>query len=251
MNQQPDKLFKDALENHQRQAPVIAWSRIESGLNKKKSKPGWLSIAASLLFILTLTATIWWFVRQEAPSSKKIITQNQITPDPVKESEQQKEILPQNSSVPPALAEHSKAQILSSAETSTQVSVPKEKQVTQEKPMEEVPGSGIPEQVEINEPSELISITAVNDTVEQYIEEVSRKDNYKIVLEASEVNEKYLNKKSLAQATDDSKKTSTLKKVLDKAYDLKHDQDPFGELRQMKNEILALNLQGDRKQQNK
>jgi hypothetical protein len=63
---------------------------------------------------------------------------------------------------------------------------------------------------------------------------------------------KYLDKKSLAQATSGEKKPSTLRKLLDKAYDLKHNQDPFGDLRQKKNEILALNFRSEKQRsQNK
>jgi hypothetical protein len=37
-----------------------------------------------------------------------------------------------------------------------------------------------------------------------------------------------------------------LRKLLDKAYDLKHNQDPLGDLRQKKNEIFALNFKNDK-----
>ena len=64
--------------------------------------------------------------------------------------------------------------------------------------------------------------------------------------------DEYLNKKELAQATSKEKKSSTLKKLLKKADDLTNDQDPFGELRQKKNEILALNFKTDKQRgQNK
>ena len=64
----------------------------------------------------------------------------------------------------------------------------------------------------------------------------------KIIFAAEDIDTKYLDKKALAEATSDAKKSSTLKKLLDKAYDLKYNQDPFGDLRQKKNEILALNF---------
>jgi hypothetical protein len=67
-----------------------------------------------------------------------------------------------------------------------------------------------------------------------------------IILAAEEVNEKYLDKKSLAEATHEEKKSSTFKKLLDKANNLKHNQDAIGEIRQKKNEILALNFRNDK-----
>jgi hypothetical protein len=73
-----------------------------------------------------------------------------------------------------------------------------------------------------------------------------------LVYTVDEVNEKYLDKKSLAEATSADKKPSTLRKLLDKAYDLKHNQDPFGDLRQKKNEILAPNFKSEKQRsQNK
>jgi hypothetical protein len=69
-----------------------------------------------------------------------------------------------------------------------------------------------------------------------------------IVFSAEEVNEKYLDKKGMADATPESKAASSLRKLLDKAYALKHNQDPMGELRQKKNEILAFNFKDDKPQ---
>ncbi len=71
----------------------------------------------------------------------------------------------------------------------------------------------------------------------------SGEKNIKITISANE-SEKFLNKNSLAQATPSEKKTSTLKKLLDKAEDM----DPFGDLRQKKNEILALNFRSEKNQ---
>ena len=73
--------------------------------------------------------------------------------------------------------------------------------------------------------------------------ERSEQKNITLVFTAQEVDEKYLKKKNaVAEATSEEKETSTWRKVLDKAHDLKHNQDPLGDLRQKKNEILALNF---------
>jgi hypothetical protein len=71
-----------------------------------------------------------------------------------------------------------------------------------------------------------------------------------ITITAAE-SEKYLDKVALAEATSDEKKPSTFQKLLKKADDLKNNQDPFGELRQRKNEILALNFKNEKRGQNK
>jgi hypothetical protein len=80
----------------------------------------------------------------------------------------------------------------------------------------------------------------------------SKSSHVTIVITSTEADEKYLDKKSLAEATSEEKKSSTLRKLLDTAYDLKNNQDPFGDLRQKKNEILALNFKSEKQRsQNK
>jgi hypothetical protein len=82
------------------------------------------------------------------------------------------------------------------------------------------------------------------------VQAVEEKKNITIVFTAEEVNEKYLVKKTDAEATADEKEASGLKKLLDKAYDLKHNQDPLGSLRQKKDEILAMNFKNEKRTQN-
>ncbi len=69
------------------------------------------------------------------------------------------------------------------------------------------------------------------------------------MIEADEVNEKYLTKRTVSKATSQDDRSSGIKKLLDKANDLKNNQDPFGDLRHMKDEILALNFQSNKKQE--
>lgn len=246
MNRQPDKLFKEAFENHQKQAPANAWSRIESGLNKKKYKPGWLSMAAALLLISGVSAIVW-LTSARGDQASKIISQNQPVHDEVLSSPGIKEETPELTTDNNPQTETNQQMKVDPAPT-VYSAVEKNKSLTKEKLITDTNEIKIQELTD-DAPDKLIAAVPSDNLIHEAVEAVSPSEKLKIVLEASEVNEKYFDKKSLAQATDDNKKPSTLRKVLDKAYDLKHDQDPFGELRQMKNEILALNLQGDRKQQ--
>jgi hypothetical protein len=101
-----------------------------------------------------------------------------------------------------------------------------------------------------------IDIASVETITQPQIETTSvpaetEHEKITLVYTAKDV-EEYLDKKSLAEATSDSKKSSTLKKLLKKANDLTNNQDPFGELRQKKNEILALNFKNEKQRgQNK
>ena len=64
-----------------------------------------------------------------------------------------------------------------------------------------------------------------------------------ILISAEEVNAKYLNEPFIADATPENKKSSKLRDLFEKAQDM----DPIGEIRQLKNEVLALNFKSEKK----
>jgi hypothetical protein len=253
MKQQPDNFFSEKLKGLQKTAPPAAWSKIENNLSKKNNRALWLKIAAALLVL----ATAFTFI---------LVSRNNVGSDQTARLEQQKEqSLPGDST-------NSKSSPVKQPVAPKETSSPKKKNVEQakekksekeqkKKSMErslERPPSFTSREQSIAETSVNTTLPSIADTasattiplnasltaVDDQREEKTN-TSVKIVYNAADV-QKYLNKKSLAEATTDEKKTSTLKKVLDKAYDLKHNQDPLGELRQKKNEILALNFRNDK-----
>jgi hypothetical protein len=109
----------------------------------------------------------------------------------------------------------------------------------------------VPQDLNIN--NELASTTENTSTNSPEVEPTpgSPKETMTLVFTATEVNN-YLDKKNIAKATSDNKKPSTLMKLLKKANNLTSNQDPLGELRQKKSEILALNFKNDKQRgQNK
>lgn len=262
MNQQPDKLFREKLAGFQKTVPASAWNNVEARLNKKNNKGLWLKIAASLLL---LAVTV--FLLLPANSDDQLHQTSQNNSD--KETLQQKETLDQEK----------KEEIL-------QQPVAELKKPSADTPVKGVKETGLKYsesktkkterrsvQTDIGTPPGIISIEKQEEKIIQQLEIKSEApeiealptetlltentstiedEGVTLIFSAEQVNEKYLNKKSLAQATPGDKKTSTLRKLLDKAYDLKHNQDPFGDLRQKKNEILALNFRSEKQRsQNK
>ena len=71
-----------------------------------------------------------------------------------------------------------------------------------------------------------------------------------ITYSAAEVNERFL-KKNLVDATSEEKKQSGIQKLLTLAADIKNTSNGLGDLREKKNEILALNFHDDKRGQNK
>lgn len=244
MNQQPDKLFRDKLQSFQAPAPSGAWNRIEANLDKKNNKVLWFRIAASLLLVAIATFLLW-----PTNSTDTTVPQSQLA-DKTKQQEvvqppQKKETeiitpapVPQNTIAKKDVA------IRKRVETRQTVST-KENIVVEQKKEEALIAENINSPVEKNETAD----TSVNSTTAETQTTVAastEEQKVKIIFSAEDIDNKYLDKKALAEATSDEKKSSTLKKLLDKAYDLKYNQDPFGDLRQKKNEILALNFRTDK-----
>jgi hypothetical protein len=253
MNQQPDKLFKEKLYNHSKPVSANAWNRVESRLDKKNSKGLWLKIAAALL-ILAVATFILWPANQSNENQpvasnklKEMKSPPVVAPSGTKQSIQ-KDSLPDAALINPvATVKKDKG----GRKHPGQKNVSKKITVPSPPLLEENIVVADNNEVKKNTPVITDQLPEIN-TDTQIKNTVSQDEAITLVYSAKEVNEKYLDKKSLAQATSEDKKPSTLRKLLDKAYDLKHNQDPFGDLRQKKNEILALNFKNEKQRsQNK
>lgn len=238
--QQPDNFFREKLANHQRPAPVGAWDRIVSSLEKKTAyRFGWWKIAASFLLVAGAMYTLWFFA---STSMKQPLAEkgNKIETLPGKTNESAVE--EGKESHDKVISPESKPGIASTPKKS----VKKFKRINGATPAVAVESS--PEQNEKSQPDVLPE--AVMAPVFTQREPAQKKATITMTISADETN-KYLDKKALAQATSEEKKSSTFKKLLKKANDLKSNQDPFGDLREKKNEILALNFKNEKRGQNK
>ena len=249
MNQQPDQLFREKLEGYQKPAPASAWEKIAAAQSKKNDKWLWLKIAASIALVAVVGYISWPETKTQDLSQESLAKpKEQKTSEQVPSTDTKAADVKTETSEP-----SSKEQSTSSSKRNR--SVKKISPITdgvQDLNLSEIPKEEVlPLQNETNE-----NIASLETVIQPQIEETStaaQPDPQKITLvyTAKDV-EEYLDKKSLAEATSDSKKSSTLKKLLKKAEDLTNNQDPFGELRQKKNEILALNFKSEKQRgQNK
>lgn len=247
MNQQPDKLFRDKLQSFQTPAPSGAWNRIENNLDKKKDKVLWLRIAASLLLVAVATFLLWPTnsINTQNPeltgSTKKHET---VKPEVKKKEQAVQESLPQQNSIAEKENVSPKA-ILKKKKTQQQKPVDKIESINTENTVAVLNETPSHQNQVIEEKKEISSEPVVVEKPATVAAVTSQK--VKIIFSAQEVDNKYLDKKALADATSADKKPSTFKKLLDKAYDLKYNQDPFGDLRQKKDEILALNFRKEKR----
>ena len=254
MNQQPDKFIREKLEGFQKTAPSLAWEKIEAGLDKKNNKGLWLKIAAAVLLLAVSSFVLWTYrnpsVDTESLTAKKEV-QKVIAPD--QKTTNTTDAVADKEISNPEKTNTEQAPIRKPGRKAKSPVVHEEVQT----PREEVtiagtePGPSVPVINEATDPDEIKTDEAVAVVVPVVENSADTEETVTIVYSAEEVNEKYLDKDALAKATSKQNKPSTFRKLLEKAYDLKNNQDPFGDLRQKKNEILALNFKSEKRSQNK
>ncbi|MBL0742799.1 hypothetical protein [Chryseolinea lacunae] len=263
MNQQPDKFFRDKLEHYQHPAPSGAWDKIEAGLEKKTTRGIWWRIAASLLLVALVSFTLWKTTHtatdvpaladqtQPAPSTT-------IQPDQAKPQATPSETMPEKTTEAHIRKELAQTKKQTSSHPEPQhrknISVPNQSVVSEQTVAQNAAAPKDQQAPTLDVVSEPLTnntatvATATPDVAPVVAESAPKKITITVTAIESEG---YLDKKALADATSGEKKSSTLQKLLKKADDLKNNQDPFGELRQKKNEILALNFKSEKRGQNK
>ena len=250
MKQLPDDHFRRRLKDHSLPPPPSAWSRIESNLPGTRRNT-WIKIAAAILLLLTASALI--VLMRDNNSKPQMVAEEQSLP---KEN-------------PP----HQTDSTVGSEGANESNRIPTEETLAAEETLQTRPDPPsarstvtkdelLPDRTETR-----VAETTATDSHDVVTAEPAPDANattsavatkvpasapapFKLVLEADEVQAKYLRKKSVAHATDEDTKSSGLKKLLNKANDISN-QDPIGDLRQMKDDIFALNFQGKKRDQRK
>jgi hypothetical protein len=217
MTSQPEKLFRDKLENFQSPAPMAAWDRIEGNLDKPLKNKLWVKIAASLL-LLAVAGFFIWKANLLDKSSSLTKTDNAVPKDKSTEKYIRKE------NTAPIIAEQTPVQKKIKSKNKTKVIEKNKPVLTEEIVIQEAP---------INES---VKVAVVETNLVQ--EPTSRT----IIYTAEEVNAKFLRKKLSPEATTAEKKSSGIQKLMGLAYTLKNPDTGIGDLRQKKDEILALNF---------
>lgn len=223
MTSQPDKFFRDALENLQRPAPIRAWGKIESNIKKSDNKGLWLKIAAGLL-LLCIVGFLMWPI---SGSEKTILVEA-------------KKIKPRENTQ----KNNSNKVVASSVVDDEKIKsnyTPANEKVTLKEKLPLVAASTESKNEKTTIALESIETPRAVQAVAE-INSVETQPSRTIVYTAEEVNANYLRKKTLPEATIETKKTSGIQKLMGLAYELKNTDNGLGDLRQKKNEILALNF---------
>jgi len=259
MNQPLDNFFREKLERVHKPAPSAAWDRIDAGLEGRQRKSLWLKIAASALIVAAGSFILW--PREQGADRMHIVERSHKTPLPQSSPEQRGQeptsapapSSPAVAMTPPSAIKpqlKKQRQATPHKENAPVLSYPDQQPVAYE--THEAPQTSM-QPSPIHDPATAVQpVPTSADVVLAQAETEEETDRaVTLVYTADEINEKYLDKEALEKATSAQKKPSTFRKLLEKAYDLKNNQDPMGGLRQKKNEILALNFKSEKRSQNK
>ncbi len=232
MTSQPDKLFREKLENFQRPAPVAAWDRIEKNLLKPSRTIIWLRIAAGVAILATAAVLIWPAGKNPEALAE---TKNKpvITPaDTVNESQMKKEdaVKKQQTPVKKKIIRDVVPTINHQPVAKVETPVQKSEQVVNDSIAID-PGS---------QPKELVA---------EVVAPVKTESSNTIVYTNREVNAKFLKKKLSPEATPEDKDASGIQKLIGLAYAAKNSEGGLADLRQKKDDFLALSF-GKKKGEN-
>jgi hypothetical protein len=230
MTSQPDKLFRDTLENFQRPAPVGAWDKIEQKLAKPNPKIVWLRIAAGIA-LLTTAAILVWPSENTEQGITKIEEKNQVK----KNDAVQTTVLKKETEIKDETKQSTRTYTAQTKAVTTSIDIKKKEQKSV------LPVNDTPSLIDSPETNELVAERVMPEEKEP----VSRT----LVYTADEVNSKFLKKKLPPEATPESKEASGIQKLIGLAYAAKNSEAGLGELRQKKDDLLAFSF-GKKKGEN-
>jgi hypothetical protein len=253
MKQQPDNIFREKLSQYGKPAPAMAWDRIEKNLDAKTKAFPWRKIAASLLLLAIATPALIFLLTQDVD--------NHVAEVPLDTNEVPKIARSQEKNPQPAERNVGSAdndRMTQPAQSQHQILKEIEPSSTEEVELASIDSRSVDVSLTLDtvsdkpETGEAIAVADVEISIETLLPEATQ-PTVTLVISAEETTSYYEGEKIIdeSEATTKDKKPSTFKKLLRKASDLKTNQDPFGELRQKKNEILALNFKNEKKRSQK
>lgn len=220
-------------------APVNAWNRIEKEM--EVVQPAyllWKVAAAILLLLVSIALLLPDRITQPESSTLSLVTPATQTPA---QKERVAEVK-KESPLPIEAVEHSEKNTRQIKPVSKTISTSTLHAAEETTLIEEVPLAQ--EQAIAIAPATDLPTESIDVLPEKSSQQISSNvvvERNTIVIAASEVNQKYLRSPAADQATRETETTSSFRKLIDKAAAFKNNSSGLAELRQKKNELLAVN----------
>lgn len=215
-----DQLFKNKLADHRLAPPANGWTKVETRLVKKNSIQLVWRIAAALALFGVLTA-VWYGRTSDEPTQSLTLQPENTTPQPAPVEQPTSEVVTLQKSTPVAsIRKQASSKIINAVvENPSTVEVTElvEPEISKETvvALERSPGAAIEKPIVIEFVLEPLPDKAV----------------------------------AVAEAEPADSETG-IKKILDKALDIKNGEGDFGSLRNVKNELFALDFRKDKLKRN-
>jgi hypothetical protein len=227
MTSQPDKFFRETLEHFTKPVSADAWKRVEAGVQKKHAVP-WMKIAAGVA-LLSVAAVLLWPTYQSPTDQTSVALPN----TPPKSSVNESSVIEPG----PVATDESVAKPNNSTVNTI---IPRVKPTSQ---LATVTNSSLAQ-------DNIVSTEEINSQPTTDVLLAETPASKTIVYTAEEVNARFLKKDAVAEATFDEKNSSGIQKLIEAAHSLKNTDTGLGDLRQKKDEILALNFRDKKQGQN-
>ena len=228
MNNRTDRLFKDKLADHRLPPAAEAWSKVEAGLSKKNNVVIlWRAAAVFVLFGLLTGAWFYWQSGQQDQPQQLVTkpsgTDNYGLDEPLIARQEKEE-----NKTPVAGVE--KTNDLNKAKSKITVD-------TQEKLSEPISSENL-----LTEEAELVADSKGIPGETQ--EKLEKPIVIEFTLDPVPV------RTLVAQAEGVNEKSNGLEKIINKARDIKNGDSELGGLRDVKNELFALDFRKDKTKRN-
>lgn len=237
MSNQIDDLFKKKLEVHSVEPDPNVWSRISSGLLKKNKAIIWFRAAAALL----LMVSAFWLYQNISNSTPSKITE--VQPTELKEEKpaviQEKAIEEKHNTIKASVPTIQKPELLADKKSNKSHN----KMVEEDNPAINMPINNIP--IKQAESIAQVDTDPMKGNTEN--EEAVSKPTSKPIVIVYELKSYTVKTESDSEFDPFLQKKNGLKKVLDVANNIRTGESPLGGLRQVKEELFALNFKKEDK----
>lgn len=234
MKQHPDALFREKLEQHTLIAPQNAWSRIEMKMPATRNTFFLWKVAAAILIIIVSIALLI----PDKPSNQPLALSDTTPAQKQKIEKMEASVIPST----PKKKEDVRRTVIRKEQPGLIETPTISVEPTPRVESIEIIAEEKTESIASLEVSEQPAVLTEEESVAPLAQPAVSDEATTIVLTAAEVNTKYL-LPSPAQATSEAETTSSFRKLIDKAASFKNNTSGLAELRQKKNEMLALNTE--------
>jgi hypothetical protein len=246
MTSQPDKFFRDKFENYKRTPPPLAWSRIESNVQKKSKARLKSRYAIAATIILAISVFTIWLTGHDATSKSGIAKSSSIIEKPILQPPLPSPVSQDENQITSTTDPKDAITTVPKIKASSPATLEKETDIV----TEEIP---IATSVETRQTVVSVEIPLPSEPVQEIESSeppiiASLTQGKKLHYSPGEIRNRFLKNQSDLTVTKPGKQEKGFNKILAFAGNINY-ATAYGDLRQLKNEILSFPSKSEEKNQ--